>query len=885
MIPTLTLRHHIQCIHQLKTVYKWTTCLQLYHVYTRTTAKRLPFLCSPQFLTSVRYNGQYQQVVVPGEGPSSVQILEETRSLIQDKDFDALHETLKVLPKQIFSELHTVPWLHHHNQPIAMMQLLLNNKSDLYLGPIKKDPAFINILQFIDQNLEQIPDEHIPGYFHGFLFLGTDCTSPIIHKLLHRLQDSKEYLNLNDTALICEALRIFPRGDFKVWSRVLKSLDIIFKQTDISSPDFDVYNLSRTITNIRHISTSEKLNTVLNLTHQVILNNGENLNILQLGSCLRMYRHLSFLVSPYYRDGNKENANCIVDLLIPKLPMLTCANFADVCHVMKVMGIYDESTSRKFQKRALEILHSETLKISELVNLCYAFNYMLMHNDRYKVESALYKDLSDADVLLLSNIADILIDIKCNNSDLITYYFEMIKQHIDNLKNYVTRFFKVFRFVNRNQISHQDSFLFQEILNLLNSQQGLSVWTISTLSSFLLPQCKPVIPELLMNKLLAIIPQSGINDVALILSGINKMKRPWVRQMYQQVLQLQTALYQNVEGRLDEVQNIDVLIQMIQVLYVKNEIKETVLLENLMKRITDFMDSLNLKQFRYILNLLFQVKYIQPDVLNKMTEYLLNHEDKVNFSDFSNFVRVISHLGFHPKQFNEFESLCERQLERHIMKAELPRQLMFTNDLCKLQIFIDRWLSQLFSYEFIEKIDEYIDSHPQSQRNIKTSLMLLNRCVVLECPHLDIPWFHEEFCQKTMSRDKYNESWIHQEIESALTEALGSSKFYRASAFTPYFFVLDFECLLDVDKKPINISLANELHIQEEGYQRVAICIQLEKYFSVNSRNLLGSHQMKQRQLEILGYKTVEIPFFEWNSMALSDWPEKVEYLSKKIFR
>lgn len=176
MIPTPTLRHHIQCIHQLKTVYKWTTCCQLYHIYTRTTAKRLPFSCLPKFLTSVRYNGQYQQVVVPGEGPSSIQLLKETRSLIEDNNFDALHETVKVLSKQVYSELHTVPWLHHHNQSIAMMQLLLNQKSDLYLGPIMKDPAFINILQFIDQNIKQIPDQHIPGkeFLHLFLPWLTD---------------------------------------------------------------------------------------------------------------------------------------------------------------------------------------------------------------------------------------------------------------------------------------------------------------------------------------------------------------------------------------------------------------------------------------------------------------------------------------------------------------------------------------------------------------------------------------------------------------------------------------------------------------------------------------------------------------------------------------
>ena len=34
------------------------------------------------------------------------------------------------------------------------------------------------------------------------------------------------------------------------------------------------------------------------------------------------------------------------------------------------------------------------------------------------------------------------------------------------------------------------------------------------------------------------------------------------------------------------------------------------------------------------------------------------------------------------------------------------------------------------------------------QNLYKDRLMILNRNCVLECPELDVPWFHEEYCKK-----------------------------------------------------------------------------------------------------------------------------------------
>lgn len=41
---------------------------------------------------------------------------------------------------------------------------------------------------------------------------------------------------------------------------------------------------------------------------------------------------------------------------------------------------------------------------------------------------------------------------------------------------------------------------------------------------------------------------------------------------------------------------------------------------------------------------------------------------------------------------------------------------------------------------------------------------------------------------------------------------------------------------------------------------------------------------MKKRHLEILGYRVIQIPYFEWNSMAMSTKDARMDYLREHLF-
>ena len=105
---------------------------------------------------------------------------------------------------------------------------------------------------------------------------------------------------------------------------------------------------------------------------------------------------------------------------------------------------------------------------------------------------------------------------------------------------------------------------------------------------------------------------------------------------------------------------------------------------------------------------IFQLRYDSPRILNDMTKYAIDHHEDMNFQDFNNFVHILSFIGYQPECFDVFQDVCIKMLDKHIKQAPLQRQLRFTLDLCKMQIFPDHWLSSIFTLNYIEVIDDHI---------------------------------------------------------------------------------------------------------------------------------------------------------------------------------
>lgn len=70
----------------------------------------------------------------------------------------------------------------------------------------------------------------------------------------------------------------------------------------------------------------------------------------------------------------------------------------------------------------------------------------------------------------------------------------------------------------------------------------------------------------------------------------------------------------------------------------------------------------------------------------------------------------------------------------------------------------------------------------------------------------------------------------------------------------------------------------------QPGEVRLALQVSNRNHFCYSSRRLLGLHCLKRRQLRLLGYAVVEVPFWEWFPLLKRTRSEKLSYLHYKVF-
>ncbi|XP_064599041.1 FAST kinase domain-containing protein 1, mitochondrial-like [Liolophura sinensis] len=788
-----------------------------------------------------------------------------------------------------YDSLKHLQWLHIHNGSLAYMQLLMNDKLTTAMGDILGSSGFRFLLERVESNLETLSTEDLTLTLLSLLWLGMEKHHITIRSMFLEMHDRVETMTLSQLLTMSDCLRALRRTDILLVGKVVQRFVELVKLKDIkqmSESEFSV--IARLGTNVWNVQSNQATLKLAEITSDW-LNQVENISDVNV---LSTYCRLAKRLRTSQIEGIKIAKDKLEKLVKGCSDRLHPYHIAEIAHSLKTSNQYVQGISDSLQKRSLELIRSgELSKIGEIVNCCYALNRQISYADKLLVEGTLYRRMKDADVLVLSNIADILVDIDCKNQDIIHLFIKMVQKHMLHILNFVTRLSKILRFLNLNQCQRIGGYddLYTAIFQQLHQQQGIHVWSISNLSAFLLRHVDTVIPDRLYERLMVAIPQCDLSEIQAIMTGLGKIRRPRIRMLQSQVQNLQSLIQQNISKQVDKINSLDMLHQMVVSLCLRFEVKDVNLLNALMDNYPKFTKNLSQGGFIKTLNILNQLMYYSPRILDDLSQYAVHNHVDLGLDRFSYFVKTLAYIGYVPVNVEAVSQICVQLFEESADVLDLPDRLSFVLDLCKLQIFPERILNSVFSVEFIEEVDKYINDHGESCHRVEETFMKLNRSMVLECPSLDIPWFHEQYCLDHISQGDPERNWrltnFRANVESVLQEVLGGTKFYGTSCYTPhYYYLLDFECLLSSKGHVLPYTASSMDNSQQLGFQRVAISILTHSRYCRNEKRLIGSEQMKKRHLEIMGYKVVEVPIFEWKSMALSEHPARADYLRQKIF-
>uniref|UniRef100_A0A8C6YKL9 FAST kinase domains 1 n=1 Tax=Nothoprocta perdicaria TaxID=30464 RepID=A0A8C6YKL9_NOTPE len=443
---------------------------------------------------------------------------------------------------------------------------------------------------------------------------------------------------------------------------------------------------------------------------------------------------------------------------------------------------------------------------------------------------------------------------KCKNSHLLQKMASILHKHLDNYHT-----LQLVRLTQYLVLLHcHDLELFDKLKKLLFGFLKSSVVPADIAAIIrvvaMLPSTQ--VEEILVTKAAAVLPQCRLpclNCIAAALvkwSHLGQLQSPPERGA-----RLLQELNRCAFARLRGAGSLHLLLE--ELAYVNGDWFEEVLCGETMaacQRLVDQVTFANVLQFSFFL---MKANHRSVSLLDRIASVTLQNIDKIHPLEIYFILQLFSILNYDPPAPEEFFENCIQHLISNLSCFETHHLVLLGHVLAVAGYFPPVLIKMIFNVPFLSKLDAELEG--QYLQKVRLCLMKLNRAVCLECPEFHIPWFHERYCQHVLLTGNS----LRRHVHKMLAEILGGSHYTKISVLTPYCY-----------------EIGDKTHLY--FFCRIALEFLDAKDFSKDSHHLKGESAVKKRHLEMLGYRVVQIPHFEWNSMVLSTKEAQLEYLKKE---
>ncbi|KAM6260286.1 FAST kinase domain-containing protein 1, mitochondrial isoform 1-T4 [Spheniscus humboldti] len=593
----------------------------------------------------------------------------------------------------------------------------------------------------------------------------------------------------------------------------------------------------------------------------------EKCNKIFLKSASRLDIHSISLIFGLYEQLGFDNAE--FRLVAKQLLSETIDDYYDPETFAKLFFTLGPMAGSRVRERLLvtAVRMAEEFSSHQVLVILKTMQKMKCRNSHLlkKMASILHKHLDSYHVLQLVKLAQYLVVLRCHNLELFA-----------KLKMLLFGFLK-------SSVIPADTAAIIRVLAMLPSFQ---------------------VEEIIINKAAAVLPQCRLHHLNCIATAVVKWNH-YDQLHWQNSSELCVKLLQKLNDcgfqRLQKANNLNLLLE--ELTHVNGEWFAEVLSEETMAMCQRLIDQITWANVLQLSFFLIKTNHRCPSLLDRIASVTVENIDKIHPFEIYFILFLFSAVNYDPPANEEFFESCIQHLISNLSCFETHHLVLLGHVLAVAGYFPPVLITRIFNVSFLSKLDAQLEVLPDTlKQRVRSRLMKLNRAVCLECPEFHIPWFHEPYCQRVFRNSSSRINPLRQYVHRMLIEILGGSHYARISVLTPYYYEIDFECILDENKKPLSYMAQNiplddvegihlRCDIKDEGRkalppgaQRIALEFLDSKAFSKDSRHLKGEPALKKRHLEMLGYRVVQIPHFEWNSMVLSTKGEQLEYLRKHLY-
>ncbi|KFV89664.1 FAST kinase domain-containing protein 3, partial [Fulmarus glacialis] len=265
---------------------------------------------------------------------------------------------------------------------------------------------------------------------------------------------------------------------------------------------------------------------------------------------------------------------------------------------------------------------------------------------------------------------------------------------------------------------------------------------------------------------------------------------------------------------------------------------------------------------------------LSKPIFDAVAEDFISDSDRFTTDQIAECIIPFGTLNYLPPSASSLFRKLETVLHTRFSHFQPHALLNLLHSCVLIQRYPVNFLPKIFSPYFLQQLQA---QPPGLDRIVISRITQLFLTATLECPFYEGPkrlpkYQVKAFLMPHSSLDVH----LLKRVKTGLLYLLKKRIYFASEVSTPYFYTVDIEIKLDEEGFVLPAAQCEEVH------RRIALCVDGQNRFCVNSHNLLGEEAIKQRHLQLLGYEVVQIPFFEIE--CLQNCGKMAEYLHKKIF-
>ncbi|XP_076858774.1 FAST kinase domain-containing protein 1, mitochondrial isoform X2 [Brachyhypopomus gauderio] len=679
--------------------------------------------------------------------------------------------------------------------------------------------------------------------------------------------------------------------------QLLHNSPLMGQITEIVRQRLDSINDARILTTLMiSISSlvSPSLRDALIAKADVLLDNEDSFHYNNPRRIVQFLRNVKHIHRPLLDKCNH--------ILLRSVPRLDAENISIILGLYQSVQYYNCAFRLAAKQRLMELVDTSTDAVS-FTKLFVALLPLAGQATREGLENSALLLGDELNAQQAVAILETLEETQCRNLQLINKIASILHKNLEVYRlleiSKMTQSLLLLHYKNPEFFSRLRSILLRYL------QDSLQPHEVAMLTRVLSMFPSPHIEDVIIDRVSAMVPQCSLNDFNSLTMATAKWIRydpAYLHNTPSKYVHLLQTLKHCGQRRLQNAGRLDAVLEELK--YISGDWFEETLLDDSVVMLQRLVDQVSWTNAQELALFLTRTRCRLDTLLEQIAIVSFESIDKIHYSGIYATLLPFAVLDYNSPKVDDLFDACTQRLTPHISSFDPHMLVLLAYALALVDCFPEEVIREIFSVDFLAKLDAQLEMLPDAlNMRVRLRLMEVNRAVCLECPQFQVPWFHQHYCQQLQNRSNTSVSPVQQQIHRMLGEVLGGINCARAAVLTPYFYTVDFECILDRDQHAVPYSEPRQLQIGEDGKvrwesvpgvkereglppgaRRIALDFLDSKSFCKNCQHVKGEVLMRKRHLEILGYHVLHIPHFEWNSLELSTQDAWKEYLRRKLF-